>query len=973
MTIMKNCIKNFLLESGELIESGANKPIILDAPDSIYYIISGYADIFFAPLKINGDIKIIGKRHFYYSANADSAFFSMNSSAQNLNCAFVAVPSIDCQLVKYSFKELMALIETRGLILIDEFIKLLESWIISLNFGAADNLNLSADLIIDDAGAVKISKQQKLKSQKRVFWLNAAADFFYFDTLEAGGDKTNKYFPISEYSYIQFANNAEIQLFATIEILKNNSLAESLDYYYRILLQFENINRSIFIADEYNILNNRLNSSEAAAERAENILNSAIVQKQASEILIENQPLLSAVVILAKQLNIQLTVPPNYDERKSKEPLNELLNYSSIRNRKVKLLSGWRKTLSSPLLAFTKNDEPVLLLPQPNGKIIIHNTATDEKQIADNFNEKNIREYGYKFYRTFEDKPLKLTDILAFVYPALKKDLKKIIKYGLIAGLITIAAPLAVKIIINSILPNADFTPLIYMALALFSVLIGSAIFEIAKNIGLLKLEGIIDETMQSAVMDRVLKLPVEYINRYSSGELVERTLSVMLIRQKLSGITIISILYSLFSLLNYIILFCFNAKLAIIIGFLTIAFLAFNIIANFMQLKYMKPYIVMESKMSSFMLQLIAGVSKIKVACAENFVYLAWAKMFGRQRKWLYDSRLIGQFIHSLNSSLPLLLVSAVFAYLSVFRAIKISPADFSAFLFALMTFAMSNMIMFNSATQLIYIFPLYDNLKDIITAKPETTKSENQKNPGVLKGAIDLCDITFRYHPADAPALKNVSFSINPGEFAAVVGTSGSGKSTLIKILLGFYNIESGAVLFDKQDINALDINALRRQIGVVLQNCDLMTGNILFNIAGSLPITLEDAWNAAELAGIAEDIREMPMEMNTVINAGGQTFSGGQKQRILIARALAANPKILLLDEATSALDNNVQSEVIKNLEKLKITRIIVAHRLTSIMKADKIIVMDKGEVVQIGKYNDLINCDGVFKKLAERQKI
>jgi ATP-binding cassette subfamily C protein len=267
--------------------------------------------------------------------------------------------------------------------------------------------------------------------------------------------------------------------------------------------------------------------------------------------------------------------------------------------------------------------------------------------------------------------------------------------------------------------------------------------------------------------------------------------------------------------------------------------------------------------------------------------------------------------------------------------------------------------------------VVPLYQRLKPILTTLPEvdTTKS----HPGELRGNIEVSQVNFRYHPDGPLILKDVSLHVNSGELIAIVGPSGAGKSTLMRLLLGFEMPESGAVYYDGQDLSKVDVLEIRRQLGVVLQNSQIMMGSIYENIVGaaSANLTLDDAWEAARMAGCEEDIRHMPMQLHTILPPGGGTLSGGQRQRILIARAVVKKPRMLFFDEATSALDNATQEIVSKSLEKLQSTRIVIAHRLSTIRNADRIYVMDKGRIVQSGTYYELIKQKGVFAKLAKRQ--
>jgi len=274
-----------------------------------------------------------------------------------------------------------------------------------------------------------------------------------------------------------------------------------------------------------------------------------------------------------------------------------------------------------------------------------------------------------------------------------------------------------------------------------------------------------------------------------------------------------------------------------------------------------------------------------------------------------------------------------------------------------------------FMSIVGAVGVLPLYQRCKPIIETLPETDQA--MADPGRLTGEFEVSHLSFRYTPDGPLILNDVSLRVLPGQFVAVVGSSGSGKSTLFRLLLGFEKYESGGIFYDGQDLTGLDVRELRRQMGVVLQNGQLLGGDIFTNIVGSSRLTINDAWEAVRMAGLEEDIKDMPMGMHTVISHGGGGLSGGQRQRLLIARALAAEPRILFFDEATSALDNRTQAVVNRSLEGLRITRVAIAHRLSTIVNADSIYVLDQGRIVQQGTYEELMAQPGLFVELARRQ--
>ncbi|RYD33638.1 MAG: ATP-binding cassette domain-containing protein, partial [Verrucomicrobiaceae bacterium] len=371
-------------------------------------------------------------------------------------------------------------------------------------------------------------------------------------------------------------------------------------------------------------------------------------------------------------------------------------------------------------------------------------------------------------------------------------------------------------------------------------------------------------------------------------------------------------------------------------------------------------------------------GVSKIRVAGAEDHALKVWARNFGNQKRIAWTIGRIENFVTVFNSGYPVLCTLVIFATLVQVQTAAaaegggepITTGSFIAFNSAFGAFLGAMLGLSRASMSMLAVVPIWERLKPILLTPPEL--SEDRMFPGELTGQIDLYHVNFRYDPEGPLILQNVSLSIRPGEFVAFVGPSGSGKSTLLRVLLGFEIPESGKVFYDGQDLQTLDLREVRQRLGVVLQTSRLAPTTIFQNIIGpNTSLTIDDAWAAAEGSGLADDVRGMPMGMQTVISEGGGTFSGGQKQRLMIARAIVNRPRILFFDEATSALDNQTQKTVSDSLDAMHATRIVIAHRLSTIANADRIVVLVKGRVMEDGTYDELIKLNGHFAELARRQ--
>ncbi len=498
---------------------------------------------------------------------------------------------------------------------------------------------------------------------------------------------------------------------------------------------------------------------------------------------------------------------------------------------------------------------------------------------------------------------------------------------------------------------------------------LGISAFELTRAIAMQRISsGRIGNAVQMALVHRLLFLPAIFFRRYTAADLSNRLLGVGMIFRLFNGSTQAAVLGWFFGLSSLICLLFIDTTLACAALLLVVLEVTLIVGLSRLRLKLEQQKYLLQGKLASRIFQLLNGIAKLRASGAEKRAFTLWAKDFTRQKALDYQARQLSNTIAVIESSYPVVASMLLFAVTALFLP-KLSTGDFVFFNTAFAQFLASTSAMFTALALLIPVIPLYQRAKPILEAVPEL--SETRKTPGTLTGAIEISHVTFRYTPDGPIVLNDLSIRIKPGQFIAFVGPSGSGKSTIYRLLLGFEQPEYGAIYYDGQDLSGLDIGAVRQQLGVVLQNGKLMPGDIFTNIVGSAPLTLDDAWKAAQMAGLADDIKAMPMGMHTMIAEGASTFSGGQKQRLMIARAIVNKPSILLFDEATSALDNRTQAMISEGIEKLNATRIVIAHRLSTIVKADQIFVIDAGQVVESGNYEELMAMDGVFALLAKRQ--
>jgi ABC-type bacteriocin/lantibiotic exporter with double-glycine peptidase domain len=424
------------------------------------------------------------------------------------------------------------------------------------------------------------------------------------------------------------------------------------------------------------------------------------------------------------------------------------------------------------------------------------------------------------------------------------------------------------------------------------------------------------------------------------------------------------------FSLTSIALLFMLSPPLAAVAVLLAIPFIAAATWASYAQLPALTVSEARSAEASQLVFQLVDNINQLRAAGAEERAFARW----GALHRELQSAQLQANHSHNrltaFSSGYGIIGLAAFFAALQRFHPVGLTLGQMVMTVSVYGNFIATS-TSFGLGLQRIYLLqPKLARARVLLAAEPEVDTS--QIDPGELSGRIEISHLTFGYVETGAPTLDDISLTIEPGQFVAFVGPSGSGKSTLMKLLLGFERARSGGIFYDGQDLKRLDIRAVRRQIGTVLQTGRLMPGTLFDNILGVASGTNEQAWEAARWAGLAEDIEAMPMGMHTMLTDGGSMLSGGQTQRLLIARALVGNPRLIFFDEATSALDNSTQATVMQSLERMAVTRVVIAHRLSTIRHADRIFVLHAGRIVQQGKYDELASSPGLFADLIRRQE-
>lgn len=641
-----------------------------------------------------------------------------------------------------------------------------------------------------------------------------------------------------------------------------------------------------------------------------------------------------------------------------------------LRVRPVSLQGAWWREDGGPFLAFLcGNGEPVVLLPASSRRYRMFRAGESKGVVVDGEVARKIDSRAYAPYAPFEPGKVGLRQLARFGWKRFWRwDLAFTIFAGAIGGVLGLSLPLASGILFDHIVPARQSGQLVWIILLLALAGVTAFVFEVAKSYALLRMEGKLDFGLESALWDRLLNLPTAFFREYSAGDLASRASGMTKIRKALSESVINTLLASLFSLFSLALIFAYSVPAGIAVAACVLV-MAFVLARYGSALKEPIRQKAMKSgRLEGTLIQLIRGYHKFVVTGSQSVAFALWHKPFSQVKQAEAEIRTKSTALDVATAIFPVL--SAVAFYAAVYYGSPgLTSGGYLALYAAYCTVMISCSELLSSFSGVLQAIPYYERMRPILEC--ETEVNEHKASPGTLKGEITLSRVVFRYPGGTSNAVDELTLTVRAGEMVALVGGSGSGKSTILKLLLGFEQPQSGSIYYDGVDLASLDAQQVRAQIGTVIQNAQIMSDSIYKNIAGVSNISIEDAWAAAKLVGLDQDIEEMPMGMHTFLNEGGRTLSGGQRQKVLLARALAKNPRILLLDEATSALDNTVQAVVTKNLGERKITRVVIAHRLSTIMHADTIYVLEGGRIVQQGSYDALMASPGPFREFAMRQ--
>ncbi|MGI0489139.1 NHLP bacteriocin export ABC transporter permease/ATPase subunit [Pantanalinema rosaneae CENA516] len=957
---------------GDYQRVDGSQTILLDRPNTIWIIQSGSVALFAGTIAAG---TIVGRRRYLFTAQAGEALFgTVSHTSDPHNYQMLAIPVEETALLRVDLTTVSQCVPEADV----EIHRLLHQWIQHLGTTLTSMIIPTTSVIGAASSRYSLNPGQALQPQTNtVIWIQVQQGCLHWLGLETlAVDSDTGLFPLSDRMWLQAEAAVQVTTYSTSNIsYLNQWLTGVSQLHCHLLAWLDHLAQQEAVAELQRLqAQQRLNQQVTTTALGEL---AATLGTQDLTYLAKDSPLLVAAGAIGRTLGVTIRpLAKSEDLRRVQDPLEALMRASKVRMRQVLLRDRWWQKDNGVLAAYRQSDQQlVVLLPRATGYELFDPVEQTQRRV-DAAIAATLAPKAAMFYRPLPDHPVNALALLQFALKGCLRDILVIVLTGIAATLLGMLTPQATAILIDQAIPDSDRGVLLQVGGGLLIAAIGTALFRIAQGLAILRVETMSDVATQAAVWNRLLSLPVSFFRQYTTGDLQSRVTSISQIRRRLSGNTMINLISALFALLNLGLLLHYSIQLALVAVGVAVITIAVTTLTSVILIRKINPLLELQGALFGHTVQLINGIAKLRIAGAEERAFATWSKQYSQQVKLSLSSQRSEDLLVAFNTMMPTL-TSAMLFGLTMPLLTAAHPAGttgltvgtFLAFNAAFHAFMDGATDLSNIATDVLQVLPQAQRAQPILDTIPEVNLSKT--DPGQLTGKIAVDHVIFRYRSDGALVLDDVSLQAEPGEFIALVGGSGSGKSTLFRLLLGFETPGSGAIYYDGQDLAGLDVDAVRRQLGVVLQSGRMMSASIFENIASGAQITLDEAWEAARMAGFAEDVAAMPMAMHTVVSEGGSNLSGGQRQRLLIARALVLKPQILLFDEATSALDNRTQAIVSESLDHLKVTRFVIAHRLSTIRHADRIYVLQAGRIIQHGSFGELAAQDGLFAQLMARQ--
>ena len=944
---------------GEAVAAG-NRFLPLDDPESLWFVERGALDVFL--VGIRDGLEEAPFRHALRLNAGRLAFGAAGAGA--LRLAARGLP--DTVLRRISAADLVAREGGGADVWRRVFAEDVDNWVAGIVAAIASGIEVRprSDMRLSEGIASGVGGV--VTSAEGVVWIEGAPALLFGTEDPREGELV----PVAPDGWAELRGRADIVVVSSRTLGAGALLSRALPGFHRLAFSAQAFNRRMLLADQAGFQIERSTWRRRDENEARRDLFALLAPPRTAAS--DGGALIAALRAVGRHEGIVIRGP---DGRSDAPPdLADLLHASGVRARRVRLLpeERWWRGDSGAILAFRRDGgRPVALLPGALGRYRLLDPQTGAASRIGRSDAAALAPQGYVLCRPLpDDRPVRMRTLLAAAAGRFGGDLARVVAAGLAAGVLALAPAAGIGVLVDQVVPSGDGALLLRFALLLALLALAAALAHVLRGTAVMRIEGRLAARATAALWDRLLRMDTRFYRRRSSGEISTRALAFQTVRDRLSGATGTAVLSVLFLVPSIAAVFLYDVALGWVTLGVGVLALAATVAFGAGQMAPQRLRFREERRLAGHLLQLIDSVRKLQAAGAEGSARASWARRYRKQKLAEIRAGVLNEHLKAFSAAVPLAAAAALFAVAAAREEGALEVGEFLVAYVASMIFYASVVALGAAFEAIASVGPACEQVLPVLAGTPGARPKPGP--PPVLAGALRFDSVSFRYGEDGPPVLDRVSIEARPGEFVAIVGESGAGKSTLIRLALGLEAPTGGAVLYDERDLAHLDQVVVRRQVGAVIQDGGAQIGTVLDNIIGmDQSLTADDAWRAARRATVDRDIAAMPMRMHTSMGERAVVVSGGQSQRIRIARALVRDPRILFLDEATNWLDRRNQAALMRGIRNSTATRVVVAHRISTIRDAHRIYVLEAGEVVQVGRFDDLVDTDGPFRELVRRQ--
>ncbi len=954
---------------GTSIPSAGNLPVALEDPQYAWYIEEGTVDLFL--VEYQDGVQQSARQHVLRAA-AGRLLPGVSAHDGDTTLRLVAIGLPGSALRRLPIASLDAISRA-------ELAAQVDTWVTDVAaMLSRDTMRRARPDMLAEPGQPLPARQGTLSARRRVMWVSLPSPgkglfMDLIDPTELASDGDAGVIPLTPDSWLTLMDAAPLSARTSEELAKNGVLLSALTSFHATAFTLERLNRRLAVVDQANLERARATNRRTDEEGARRRLFSLFGFPDEGGVTTDGDALKGALRIVGLREGIEFKWPGRSGVSDTPLQLSHILDASDVRARRVNLAheDKWWIGDGNAMLAFREDDgRPVALLPSILGRYREFDPATGRSARVTAKRAGALRGEAWVFYRPLPSGSVGPAALLGIAIKGSATDVVRLIMCGLPRGLILLLPALVLGLLVDEAIPSGDLG-LVYTATAGLAALgVIGVLLHILQGMATMRIEGRTTTRIEAAIWDRLLRLPAGLLHRYPSGDLAMRGMTFQHLRNAVQGVVANALLSILFLLPGLALIFLYNALLG---GAVLAVSVVSLIVTMTLGLRQIAPYgrvVGAVRRVAGRLFQIVNGISKLRVDCAEGSAFAVWARDYRVQKQAEMEYNAIEGHLQAFGAALPFLGGAVALFAAAQFSRGTLAVGDFLVVYTVFLVFQTAVARLGDSLGAVAAILPTFEQVRPFLAAVPESVAEGEPVEQ--LGGDVLFERVSFRYDPDGPLILDDVTIHAYPGEFVAIAGESGAGKSTLFRIALGQARPSAGSVYYDGRDLRHLNAKQVRRHIGAVPQDVQLHPQDLWDNIvAHHDEVTNEELWRAAEIARIDREINAMPMGMLTPVGASGTVLSGGESQRVMIARSLVRNPRILLLDEATNWLDNENQAEVMQNLARLSSTRIVIAHRLSTLRQADRIFVMQSGKVVQEGTFAALAGSEGVFQGLVSRQ--